>query len=68
VGLILQDAQGLQGELLIYESCGLANGQFVEDNEDIVFYKNARGLAAKVAVEEGGNVSDSGVDMSAESK
>lgn len=36
---------------------------FIEDDQDIVFYKNARGLAARVAVEEAGNVSDSGVDM-----
>ena len=42
--------------------------KFVEDNADIAFYKNSKGLAARVAVEEGGNVSDSGVDMTAESK
>lgn len=41
---------------------------FVEDDQDIVFYKNARGIAQRVAVEEGGNVSDSGIDMSTESK
>lgn len=37
--------------------------QFIEDGEDIVFYKNAAGIAKKVAVEESGNVSDSGIDM-----
>ncbi|WWC70787.1 uncharacterized protein I206_104739 [Kwoniella pini CBS 10737] len=36
---------------------------YIEDNQDIVFYKNARGLAQKVAVNESGNISDSGVDM-----
>lgn len=41
-----------------------ADGQFVEDGEDIVFYKNASGIAQRVPVEEGGNVSDSGVDVS----
>jgi hypothetical protein len=37
--------------------------QFIEDNEDIVFYKNYAGVAKYIPVEEGGNVSDSGVDM-----
>lgn len=36
---------------------------FVEDGQDVVFYKNKEGVAKRVAVEEGGNVSDSGVDM-----
>lgn len=36
---------------------------FIEDGEDVVFYKNAAGVAQRVAVEEGGNISDSGVDM-----
>ena len=36
---------------------------FVEDEQDVVFFKNSSGLAKRVAVEEGGNVSDSGVDM-----
>jgi len=36
---------------------------FIEDNEDIVFYKNYAGVAKYIPVEEGGNVSDSGVDM-----
>jgi len=36
---------------------------FIEDGEDIVFYKNYAGLAKYAAVEESGNVSDSGVDM-----
>ncbi|ADV21904.1 omega-6 fatty acid desaturase (delta-12 desaturase) [Cryptococcus gattii Ru294] len=40
---------------------------FVEDGQDIVFYKNASGLAQRVPVEESGNISDSGIDM-AESK
>ncbi|WVQ82984.1 hypothetical protein IAT38_005122 [Cryptococcus sp. DSM 104549] len=37
--------------------------RFVEDGQDIVFYKNASGLAQRVPVEEGGNISDSGIDM-----
>jgi omega-6 fatty acid desaturase (delta-12 desaturase) len=36
---------------------------FVEDGQDVVFYKNAAGLAQRMAVEEGGNISDSGIDM-----
>ncbi|WVR06310.1 hypothetical protein IAU60_003340 [Kwoniella sp. DSM 27419] len=36
---------------------------YIEDNQDIVFYKNARGVAQKTAVLEGGNISDSGIDM-----
>ncbi|KAL7423113.1 hypothetical protein Q5752_002412 [Cryptotrichosporon argae] len=38
--------------------------RFVEDNQDIVFFKNARGVAQKVGVEDAGNISDSGIDMS----
>jgi len=37
--------------------------KFVEDNQDIVFYKNAEGKAQRYAVEQGGDISDSGVDM-----
>lgn len=40
--------------------------RWVEDSGDIVFYKNAKGLAKRVGVEENGAVSDSGVDMSAD--
>ncbi|RYF47766.1 MAG: hypothetical protein EOO38_11510, partial [Cytophagaceae bacterium] len=36
--------------------------QFVEDNQGVVFFKNAAGVAQKYAVEEGGNISDSGID------
>ncbi|WVQ73190.1 hypothetical protein IAR50_002755 [Cryptococcus sp. DSM 104548] len=36
---------------------------FVEDDQDVVFYKNASGVAQRVPVEESGNLSDSGVDM-----
>jgi omega-6 fatty acid desaturase (delta-12 desaturase) len=36
---------------------------FVEDGQDVVFYKNASGMAQRVPVEEGGNISDSGIDM-----
>lgn len=36
---------------------------FVEDNQGVVFFKNAAGVAQRYAVEEGGNISDSGVDM-----
>ncbi|EIW66753.1 hypothetical protein TREMEDRAFT_45585 [Tremella mesenterica DSM 1558] len=36
---------------------------FVEDGQDVMFFKNASGLAQRVPVEEGGNISDSGVDM-----
>ncbi|KAK8858544.1 hypothetical protein IAR55_002773 [Kwoniella newhampshirensis] len=42
----------------VYRDC-----RYVEDNQDVAFYKNSSGLAAKVAVEEGGNISDSGIDM-----
>ena len=38
--------------------------QFVEDGPDVVFYKNAAGVAQRVAVEETGLLSDSGIDMS----
>jgi len=41
---------------------------FVEDNEGIVFFKNAAGVAQKYAVEEGGNISDSGVELEPEFK
>jgi len=37
---------------------------FVEDDQDVVFYKNNAGVARRYAVEEGGHVSDSGVDLS----
>ena len=37
--------------------------QYIEDGHDVAFYKNASGLAQRVPVEEGGNVSDSGIDM-----
>ncbi|ODO05252.1 omega-6 fatty acid desaturase (delta-12 desaturase) [Cryptococcus wingfieldii CBS 7118] len=36
---------------------------FVEDDQDVVFYKNAAGIAQRVPIEESGNLSDSGVDM-----
>lgn len=36
---------------------------FIEDGGDVLFFKNSAGLAKMVPVEEGGNVSDSGVDM-----
>jgi omega-6 fatty acid desaturase (delta-12 desaturase) len=45
-----------------------ANQQFVEDNQGVVFFKNARGVAQKYAVEEGGNISDSGVELEPEFK
>ena len=37
--------------------------QFVEDEGDVLFYKNSRGLAQRVAIEEECNASDSGVAM-----
>lgn len=37
--------------------------QFVEDEGDIVFYKNARGLAAARPLVIDANASDSGVDI-----
>ena len=37
--------------------------QFIEDGSDVAFYKNSAGVAQKIAVEENGNISDSGVDM-----
>ena len=49
-------------------SCALLINQFVEDNQGVVFFKNARGVAQKYAVEEGGNISDSGVELEPEFK
>ncbi|WVN85013.1 uncharacterized protein L203_100154 [Cryptococcus depauperatus CBS 7841] len=37
--------------------------RFVEDDQDIVFFKNASGIAQRVPVEEDENISDSGVNM-----
>lgn len=37
--------------------------QFVEDDGDIVFYKNARGLAAARPLVTDTNASDSGIDV-----
>lgn len=37
--------------------------QFIEDEGDVRFYKNCSGVAKRVAVEESGAFSDSGVDM-----
>lgn len=42
----------------IYKTC-----LFIEEGQDVAFFKDANGLAQKVGVEETGNVSDSGVDM-----
>ena len=42
--------------------------QFIEDGQDVAFYKNSAGLAKRVAVEESGNISDSGIDMGEEGK
>lgn len=39
---------------------------FIEDGEDVAFFKNAAGVAKMVGVEEGGNVSDSGIDAKAQ--
>jgi omega-6 fatty acid desaturase / acyl-lipid omega-6 desaturase (Delta-12 desaturase) len=36
---------------------------FIEDGEEVPFYKNAAGMAKRVAIEESGNISDSGIDM-----
>lgn len=37
--------------------------QFIEDEGDVLFYKNCSGIAQRVAVEEENQFSDSGVDM-----
>ncbi|ORY28494.1 putative delta-12 fatty acid desaturase [Naematelia encephala] len=37
---------------------------FIEDGHDVVFYKNASGIAKRVPIEEGGHLSDSGIDVS----
>lgn len=43
--------------------------QFVEDEGNIVFYKNAQGLAAsRPLLSEGGGISDSGVEVDSPSK
>ncbi|WRT67740.1 uncharacterized protein IL334_004712 [Kwoniella shivajii] len=36
---------------------------YIDQDQDVAFYKNARGVAQKVAVFENGNISDSGIDM-----
>ncbi|WVQ96718.1 hypothetical protein IAU59_003825 [Kwoniella sp. CBS 9459] len=36
---------------------------YIEEGQDIAFYRNARGVAQKIAVDENGNISDSGIDM-----
>ena len=45
----------------VYREC-----LFIEDGEDVAFFKNAAGVAKMVGVEEGGNVSDSGIDAKAQ--
>jgi omega-6 fatty acid desaturase (delta-12 desaturase) len=40
--------------------------QFIEDTGDVLFYKNARGVAAYAAVPADHSQSDSGVDVSAD--
>ncbi|KAJ9118174.1 hypothetical protein QFC22_004078 [Naganishia vaughanmartiniae] len=40
--------------------------RWVEDKGDVVFFKNGSGIAQRVAAEETGGVSDSGVDVSAD--
>lgn len=37
--------------------------RYVDDSQDVQFYKNAAGLAQRVGVDESGTVSDSGIDM-----
>jgi omega-6 fatty acid desaturase (delta-12 desaturase) len=40
--------------------------RWVEDKGDVLFYRNGKGIAQRVGVEETGGVSDSGVDVSAD--
>jgi omega-6 fatty acid desaturase (delta-12 desaturase) len=40
--------------------------RWVEDKGDILFYRNGKGIAQRVGVDENGGVSDSGVDVSAD--
>jgi hypothetical protein len=64
VCLFLQGPPRLYRTCLIFSSvrCSYTDNQFVEDNQGVVFFKNAAGVAQKYAVEEGGNISDSGID------
>ncbi|GHJ89740.1 hypothetical protein NliqN6_6142 [Naganishia liquefaciens] len=40
--------------------------RWVEDKGDILFYRNGKGIAQRIGVDENGGVSDSGVDVSAD--
>jgi omega-6 fatty acid desaturase (delta-12 desaturase) len=61
-GLYLQGLPATWGEVVrIFRAC-----KFVEDDGDVVFYKNAKGFAERVAVFRPGdhsNASDSGVEV-----
>lgn len=58
-GLNLQGAPGGWGEMIrVFREC-----KFVEDTGDVVFYKNAKGMAKAKGVFSDGSVSDSGVEL-----
>jgi omega-6 fatty acid desaturase (delta-12 desaturase) len=58
-GMVLEGAPGGWSELYrVYKEC-----KFIEDEGQVVFYKNAKGLAAARPVWPEGQVSDSGVDV-----
>lgn len=58
-GLVLDGAPGGWTEVVdTFRSC-----KFVEDDGDVVFYKNAYGQAACKPVFPGGSISDSGVEV-----
>ncbi|KAF8335717.1 oleoyl phosphatidylcholine delta-12/delta-14 desaturase [Cantharellus anzutake] len=63
-GIDLDGGPGTWGEVVrIIQEC-----KFVEDEGDVVFYKNARGFAKRVAVfkEQSASASDSGIDVDEE--
>ena len=58
-GIHLQGRPGSWGEVYrVFREC-----KFVEDEGDIVFYKNARGLAATRPAFADNNASDSGIEI-----
>ena len=58
-GIHLQGRPGSWGEVYrVFRAC-----KFVEDEGNVVFYKNAKGLAAARPVYPDGTISDSGVDV-----
>ena len=58
-GIRLQGRPGGWGEMYrVFREC-----RFVEDEGDILFYKNAKGLAAARPVQKDASASDSGIEL-----